>query len=82
MLFRSPQAIVCFLESANFESAIRLAVSIGGDSDTIAAIAGSVAEAFYGIPEHIKANVLSYLPGEMRCVVTDFEEGYGQKMTL
>ena len=77
-----PQAIVCFLESADFESAVRLAVSIGGDSDTIAAITGSIAEAFYGIPEHIKANVLSYLPCEMRCVVTDFEEGYGQKMTL
>lgn len=44
-----PQAIVCFLESTDFESAIRLAVSIGGDSDTIAAITGSIAEAYYGI---------------------------------
>ena len=70
------------MESADFESAVRLAVSIGGDSDTIAAITGSIAEAFYGIPENIKANVLSYLPCEMRCVVTDFEEEYGQKMTL
>jgi ADP-ribosylglycohydrolase len=42
------------LESTDFESAIRLAISIGGDSDTIAAITGSIAEAYYGIPENIK----------------------------
>jgi ADP-ribosylglycohydrolase len=52
-----PQAIVCFLESNDFENAIRLAISIGGDSDTIAAITGSIAEAFYGVPESIKCAV-------------------------
>lgn len=60
-----PQAIVCFLESTDFESAIRLAVSIGGDSDTIAAITGSLAEAAYGIPEWMKDRAVEYLPKEM-----------------
>jgi ADP-ribosylglycohydrolase len=49
-----PEAIIAFLESESFEDAIRKAVSIGGDSDTIAAIAGSVAEGFYGIPEDMR----------------------------
>ncbi|MDR1372333.1 MAG: ADP-ribosylglycohydrolase family protein [Dysgonamonadaceae bacterium] len=67
-----PQAIVCFLESTDFESAIRLAVSIGGDSDTIAAITGSIAEPFYGIPEHIKKAALDYLPQEFINVINNF----------
>ena len=49
-----PQAIQCFLEAADFEDAIRNAVSLGGDGDTQAAIAGSIAEAFYGIPDSLK----------------------------
>lgn len=69
-----PQAIVCFLESSDFESAIRLAVSIGGDSDTIAAITGSIAEAFYGIPEHIKIQALEYLPEDMKEVIINFNK--------
>lgn len=61
-----PQAITAFLESTDFENAIRLAVSLGGDSDTIAAIAGSIAEAFYqGIPEDIIFQALQFLPEEM-----------------
>ncbi|SHJ81515.1 ADP-ribosylglycohydrolase [Dethiosulfatibacter aminovorans DSM 17477] len=56
-----PQAITAFLESGSFEDAIRTAVSLGGDSDTIAAIAGSIAEAYYGIPEELKAKAISYL---------------------
>ncbi len=56
-----PQAIIAFLESSDFEDAIRNAVSIGGDSDTIAAITGSIAEAAYGIPDHIKEKACSYL---------------------
>ncbi|MDR2425261.1 MAG: ADP-ribosylglycohydrolase family protein [Prevotellaceae bacterium] len=67
-----PQAIVCFLESTDFESAVRLAVSIGGDSDTIAAITGSIAEAFYGIPEHIKIQALRYLPEDMKNILSNF----------
>ena len=56
-----PQAIVCFLESESFEDAIRNAVSIGGDCDTQGAMAGAIAEAFYGIPEDIVSTGLGYL---------------------
>ena len=69
-----PQAIVCFLESSDFESAIRLAVSIGGDSDTIAAITGSIAEAFYGIPKILKTATLGYLPQDMIDVLSNFNQ--------
>lgn len=72
-----PQAIVCFLESTDFESAIRLAVSIGGDSDTIAAITGSIAEAYYGIPQHIQDKAWCYLPTEMQDAITQFYKIYG-----
>jgi ADP-ribosylglycohydrolase len=56
-----PEAIIAFLESTDFEDAIRNAISIGGDSDTIAAITGSIAEAAYGIPDWIKEKACSYL---------------------
>ena len=56
-----PQALEAFLESSGFEDCVRLAVSIGGDSDTIAAMAGSIAGAYYGIPEDIKAQAMSHL---------------------
>ena len=65
-----PQALVCALEATDFEDAMRNAVSIGGDSDTIASIAGSVAEARFGIPEEIAAKTWSYLPRDMRVVMT------------
>lgn len=65
-----PQAIVCALESTSFEDALRNAVSIGGDSDTIAAIAGGIAEALHGIPEDIAAQGWHYLPKDMRAVLT------------
>ncbi len=60
-----PQAIEAFLESSNFENAIRLAVSLGGDSDTIAAITGSIAEAFYGVPSEIEKKAISYLDSNL-----------------
>lgn len=69
-----PQAIQCFLESTDFESAIRLAVSIGGDSDTIAAITGSLAEAAYGIPEEMKQKVFKILPDDILKVLRKFTE--------
>jgi ADP-ribosylglycohydrolase len=56
-----PQAIIAFLESTDFEDAIRNAISLGGDSDTLAAITGSIAEAAYGIPDDIKEKAFSYL---------------------
>lgn len=66
-----PQALVCALEATGFEDAIRNAVSIGGDSDTIAAIAGGVAEARFGIPEDIATQAWGYLPVDMRRVMCD-----------
>ena len=60
-----PEAIIAFLESTGFEDAIRNAISLGGDSDTIACITGGMAEAFYGgVPQTIKDKGLSYLPKE------------------
>ncbi|MGD9886481.1 MAG: ADP-ribosylglycohydrolase family protein [Bacilli bacterium] len=67
-----PQAIVAFFESYSFEDAIRNAISIGGDSDTIAAITGNLAEAYYGIPEEIKTRALEYLDWELLQVVNEF----------
>ena len=69
-----PEALVAFFESENFEDAIRNAVSLGGDSDTLAAIAGSIAEAFYGIPENLVEKCRKYLPQEMLKVIDDFNE--------
>ncbi|MDL2254286.1 ADP-ribosylglycohydrolase family protein [Ruminococcaceae bacterium OttesenSCG-928-I18] len=61
-----PEAIIAFLESTDFEDAIRNAISLGGDSDTLAAITGSIAEAAYGIPEGIVNKALSYLTPPLR----------------
>ena len=56
-----PQAIFCFLESCSFEDSIRKSISIGGDTDTIACINGSIAEAYYGVPTHLKNKALKCL---------------------
>ena len=69
-----PQAIVAFLESTDFEDAIRNAISLGGDSDTLAAITGSIAEAAYGIPEWIKDKAYSYLDEPLKDVLRRWEE--------
>ncbi len=61
-----PQAIRAFLEGEDYESTVRLAVSIGGDSDTIACIAGGIAEAYYGMPEELKKEALERLSPELR----------------
>lgn len=61
-----PEAIIAFLESTDFEDAIRNAISLGGDSDTLAAITGSIAEAAYGIPQEIIDKALSYLDAPLR----------------
>ena len=66
-----PQALVCALEATDFEDAIRNAISIGGDSDTIAAIAGGVAEARFGIDEAIATQAWRLLPADMRAVLSD-----------
>lgn len=61
-----PEAIIAFLDSSDFENAIRLAVSLGGDSDTLACITGGIAEAYYGIPEEIEVEVKRRLPADFR----------------
>jgi len=72
-----PQAIEAFLESTSFEDAIRNAISIGGDSDTLAAITGAVAEAYYGVPVEHKEKALSYLTDELRSIYNDWSEFIG-----
>ena len=69
-----PEAIIAFLESTDFEDAIRNAISLGGDSDTIAAISGSIAEAAYGIPEWIREKAVSYLADPLKDVLERWEE--------
>lgn len=64
-----PEALICALEACDFEDAIRNAISIGGDSDTVAAIAGIVAEALFPIPEPIARIAISKLPADMRIVL-------------
>lgn len=67
-----PQALEAFYESEGFEDAIRTAVSVGGDSDTIAAIAGSIAEAYYGVDEEMKETALSYLDDYLLTIAEEF----------
>lgn len=71
-----PQAMEAFLEAADFEDAIRGAVSIGGDSDTIACMAGAVAAAFYGIPRDIREAAFPFLEGEVRNIFDRFIQVY------
>lgn len=68
-----PQAIVCFLDSDSYEDAIRNAVSLGGDSDTLACIAGDIAEAFYGgVPQHVSQKINELLPSDLLSITQDF----------
>ena len=71
-----PEAIEAFLESDSLQDAIGNAVSLGGDTDTQAAIAGSIAEAFYGVPDWLWQKACSYLPKDMLSVVVNFERQY------
>lgn len=71
-----PQAIMAFLESHGFEDAIRNAISIGGDSDTLAAITGGIAEAYYGIPTEIRKYALTFLDERLLKILVDFENEY------
>ena len=74
-----PEAIIAFLESTDFEDAVRKAISLGGDSDTIACITGAVAEAHYGgVPAEIRDHVWGLLDDRIRGVVTRFTERFGR----
>jgi len=73
-----PQSIIAFLESNDFEDAIRNAISLGGDADTMACIAGAIAEAFYGgVPPQIAEPVLARLDDRLRSIVGAFRERFG-----
>jgi len=73
-----PEAIIAFLDSTDFEDAIRNAVSLGGDADTQAAIAGAIAEAYYkGIPPSILKTAWGKIPKSFRDVIIDFSTKYG-----
>lgn len=67
-----PQAIACFLESGSFEDAVRTAVSLGGDSDTLACIAGGMAEAFYGVPGELWEGAKPYLDGYLTALYDEW----------
>lgn len=69
-----PQAIACFLESSSFEDAIRNAISIGGDSDTVAAITGAIAAAYYGVPAAIREAALLYVNPALRDIVDAWDD--------
>ncbi|MEC1695078.1 N-6 DNA methylase [Schinkia azotoformans] len=75
-----PQAIMAFLESTSFEDAIRNAISIGGDSDTIAAITGGIAEAYYGIPTDTRKHALTFLDERLLKILVDFENQYPSQL--
>jgi ADP-ribosylglycohydrolase len=73
-----PEAIIAFLDSADYEDAIREAVSLGGDSDTLACMAGGIAQAFYGgVPLAIARHVRGLLPGEFLGILDRFNAAYG-----
>jgi type I restriction enzyme M protein len=67
-----PQAIEAFLESTSFEDAIRIAISLGGDSDTIGAITGGIAEAYYGIPKEMQLEAISYLTEDLLVIYREW----------
>lgn len=71
-----PQALICALDATSFEDAIRNAISVGGDSDTLGCITGGIAEAIYGIPEDIYKKGFAYLDKDLQAVVTAFEGKY------
>lgn len=75
-----PQALECFFESNDFEDTIRLAISLGGDSDTIGAISGSIAEAYYGIPAYMKEMAINCLDKQLYEILKEFEKYYLNKL--
>lgn len=75
-----PQALEAFYESTSFEDAIRCAVSVGGDTDTLACITGGISEAFYGIPKEIEAKARTFLDDKIIKVVDGFKEFYNTRI--
>ena len=75
-----PQSIFAFLISENFEDAIRTAVSMGGDADTMACIAGSIAEAFYGVPENLQKECWEFLTPDIKNIINEFQKKFKHKI--
>ena len=75
-----PQALQAFFEAKDFEDAIRNAISIGGDSDTLAAITGSVAEAYFGIPQSLRHKAIDFLDDRLLSLLVRFEAQYPGKI--
>jgi ADP-ribosylglycohydrolase len=71
-----PQSIIAFLEATDFEDAIRNAISLGGDADTMACIAGGIAEAFWGVPREIEKQAIEMLDDQLRGVVEEFNQRF------
>ena len=71
-----PESILAFLESESFEDCIRIAISLGGDADTQAAIAGSIAEAYYGVPDWMREKAVAMLDEPLRMQLDRFEKKY------
>jgi ADP-ribosylglycohydrolase len=75
-----PEALICFLEGNDWLEGVRLAISLGGDADTMACICGAVAEAYYGsVPAEVVQVVRGMLPEHLGAVVADFETSYRQR---
>ncbi len=77
-----PEAITAFLEGQDFEDVIRTAVSLGGDCDTLTCIAGSMAEAFYGVPDDLVTECRSHLPADMNSVLDRFTQFITEKQSF
>ena len=74
-----PQAIVAFLDGSDFEDCVRCAISIGGDSDTLGCITGSIAEAYFGVPDELRQHAMNTLPEAFKNIITEFESKYPGK---
>lgn len=71
-----PESIICFLEGNSYKDIVHKAISLGGDTDTMGAIAGGIAEAYYGIPISYEVQLKNYLPKEMIKIIYEFKKKY------
>jgi ADP-ribosylglycohydrolase len=71
-----PQAMIAFLDATDYESAVRLAISLGGDADTLGCIAGAIAGAYYGVPKGIRDQAVGRLDDHLRAIVEEFESRF------
>ena len=71
-----PESIIAFLEATDYEDAVRNAISLGGDADTMAAITGAIAEAYWEVPQEIETEALARLDDHLRGVVTEFRQRF------